>query len=79
MTLKSHCLQRYTGMGELRQTQVLNKDKYQEREGAGEEEKGPIQDPYLKTKVEVIYYENGFEEMMGQFADESYDPQSEPS
>jgi len=46
----------------------------------GEEmqEKGAIKDKYLKTKEEADL-ENGFEEMMGQFADESFDPAMEPS
>jgi hypothetical protein len=70
-------LQRYTGI------KKYGKKGFEElqkagREGAGEEEKGKIKDKYLKTKEEADL-ENGFEEMMGQFADESFDPQSEPS
>jgi hypothetical protein len=40
------------------------------REGASEEEKGAIKDKYIKKKTkEEIALEQGFEEMMGQFAE----------
>ena len=70
-------LQRYTGIKKYGKKgfEALQKAG---REGASEEEKGAIKDKYLKTKEEVDL-ENGFEEMMGQFADESFDPAMEPS
>jgi len=69
-------LQRYTGI------KKYGKKGFEElqkagREGAGEEEKGKIKDKYLSK--EEVDLENGFEEMMGQFADESFDPAMEPS
>jgi len=62
-------LQRYTGIKKYGKKgfEALQKAG---REGASEEEKGAIKDKYLKTKEEADL-ENGFEEMMGQFADET--------
>lgn len=69
-------LQRYTGI------KKYGKKGFEElqkagREGAGEEEKGKIKDKYLSKEEAEL--EQGFDDMMGQFADESFDPQSEPS
>ena len=69
-------LQRYTGI------KKYGKKGFEElqkagRDGAGEEEKGKIKDKYLSKEEAEL--EQGFDDMMGQFADESFDPQSEPS
>ena len=69
-------LQRYTGI------KKYGKKGFEElqkagREGAGEEEKGKIKDKHLsKEEMEI---ESAFEQMMGQFQDESFDPNAEPS
>jgi hypothetical protein len=69
-------LQRYTGI------KKYGKKGFEElqkagREGAGEEEKGKIKDKHLsKEEIEI---ESAFEQMMGQFQDESFDPNAEPS